>query len=171
MAEEKTYNKVCIVNDLDEVIGVGDMMVAIKNGLLRSGVRVFVFNQSGAVLLQRRSEYVRYPLLLDISASGHVDEGETRLEAAHRELQEELGIAGLELTEIAKSFRSPGVFNGIYKLVVPDDIDLSLNEEEVAEVVWMTATKIDELLDSELASFTNAFVDTWNRFRDKLIEI
>lgn len=165
---KKNYKKIVIVNEQDEVIGSGDMLKAIENGFIRSGVRVFVFNQSGQVLLQKRSEHVRHPLLLDISASGHVDVGETRHEAALRELYEEVGITGYELTEIDKSFRSPGVFNGVYKLVVPDDIELDIDVQEVAEISWLTCSQLDELLQTEPNTFTLAFADTWNMFRDKL---
>lgn len=168
MPDEKNYKKIVIVNEQDEVIGSGDMLEAIENGFIRSGVRVFVFNQSGQVLLQKRSEHVRHPLLLDISASGHVDVGETRHEAALRELYEEVGITGYELTEIDKSFRSPGVFNGVYKLVVPDDIELDIDVQEVAEISWLTCSQLDELLQTEPNTFTLAFADTWNMFRDKL---
>jgi 16S rRNA (adenine1518-N6/adenine1519-N6)-dimethyltransferase len=50
-------------------------------------------NASGELFLQKRSIWKdRNPGLWDSSAAGHVDSGETYIEAAHREFREELGV-------------------------------------------------------------------------------
>ncbi|MCY1032165.1 NUDIX domain-containing protein [Corallococcus sp. BB11-1] len=54
-----------------------------------------MLERAGTVFLQRRSRHVTYlPGHLCTSAGGHVDAGEAPLDAALRELQEELGVPG-----------------------------------------------------------------------------
>ena len=91
-AEESEHKKVVVVDENDNVIGAEYMFDAIEKKMLRKVSRVFVFDQQGKILVQRRSASVVRPLLLDQSVGGHVDEGETYYEAAERELMEELGL-------------------------------------------------------------------------------
>jgi len=169
MAKEKTYNKIVVVDEYDNIIGAEMMLDAIEKGLIRSASRVYVFSESGKVLIQRRSKNVLKPLLLDQSAAGHVDEGETRLEAGLRELEEETGIKGRELTLIADSFPSPGFFNAVYKVVVPDNIALIPEEEEIDELMWLSVSELDTLVASESDKCTPSLIDSWQQLRDKLI--
>ena len=47
----------------------------------------------GEILLQQRShKKVIYPLLWDVSVAGHIDAGETYIDAALRETEEEIGL-------------------------------------------------------------------------------
>lgn len=80
----KIYNKVVVADANDNVIGAEFMMDAISKGMIRRAARIYVFNESGQLLLQQRSKNVLKPLLLDQSAAGHVDEGESYKQAAHR---------------------------------------------------------------------------------------
>lgn len=61
--------------------------------LSHRAVHIFFHDQSGKWLLQRRSAKKDFdPMLWTTSCSGHVDSGESYLEAAVRECKEELGI-------------------------------------------------------------------------------
>ncbi len=166
---EQVYKSVTVVNERDEIVGAEDMFYAIDNGLIRSCTHIFVFNKSGKILLQRRSRNVFLPLLLDSSSAGHVDEGETRLMAAVRELEEEIGIANHEVIEIEKSFCLPGAMSTIHKVVVADDIQLTLNPEEVEEVLWLTASEISTLIKLEPTKCTPSLVTIWTELADELI--
>jgi isopentenyldiphosphate isomerase len=54
---------------------------------------VWVFDGKGRILLQRRAPHKdAWPGRWDASAAGHVEAGETAIEAARRELAEELGL-------------------------------------------------------------------------------
>lgn len=64
-----------------------------KLGLWHTGVHIWVYNSKGEVLLQKRSmEKENFPGYWDISAAGHVSAGEKPIDAALRELHEELGV-------------------------------------------------------------------------------
>ena len=66
--------------------------------LLHRAVHVFVLDRQGRIFLQKRSMQKRIqPGRWDASVGGHVDPGETPKQAAVREMDEELGIAGVEL--------------------------------------------------------------------------
>ena len=63
--------------------------------LLHRVVHVLVFNSEGHLFLQKRAENKDVqPGRWDTSVGGHVDAGEEPMEAAERELAEELGIPG-----------------------------------------------------------------------------
>ena len=94
------------INEQDEVIGETTIEEAVVNGWPRRVSRVFVFDESGNILLQKRSQtMLSYPGLWDQSAAGHVDIGEAYKDAAKRELYEELGLE-LNLVEVATSHRN-----------------------------------------------------------------
>lgn len=70
--------------------------------LIHRTVGVVVFDDAGRILLQKRSHTKDMdPGLWGISAAGHVAKGQAYEEAAHRELQEELGIDA-PLTYVSK---------------------------------------------------------------------
>lgn len=67
---------------------------------MTQNVLVFVFNSLGKVWIHRRPDNKRYhPGLWDISACGGIISGETPLQAAHREQEEEMGIT-CDLTHV-----------------------------------------------------------------------
>ncbi len=168
MSKEKHYNKVVIVDENDNVTGAENMLVAREKGLLRSGVRIFVVSQSGKILLQKRGKSVLRPNEIDLSAAGGVDEGESRLVAAQRELFEETGIADVKLELIQEPFRSPGTLNSVYKVVVADDVNLCFDESEVAELFWVSPEELNELTDRSDSACTPGLVDTWSQLSDKI---
>ena len=64
-----------------------------QKGLQHRGVHVFLFNEQGEMLIQKRSaDRANSPSLLDCSVSEHVKAGENYLEAAARGLKEEMGV-------------------------------------------------------------------------------
>lgn len=162
------YKKITIVDDTDAVIGYADYPDAIAQGLLRRVARVFVFDEDGRQLLQKRSQFISYPFLLDQAAGGHVDEGEDYAQAAMREMEEEIGLRNIALQEIALSHRTD-VFNGIFKAVVPVGTEIHFNAEEVEAVYWLTETELERKIAEEPQSFIRGYIDIWRTFRDTLV--
>jgi len=167
----KVYNKIVVVDENDVVLGAKYMHDAIKQGMIRRASRVYVFNESGQLLVQKRSAFVLKPLLLDQSAAGHVDAGETYEQAAYRELKEELGIEGKPLELVATSFRTKDFYNAIFSVVVPGDIVINFDPEELAAVVWYDINNLDTDMKLTPEKFTPAFLEAWALLRDKLIPV
>ncbi len=84
----------CVVDEHDEFIRVEEREVVHNSKLWHRGVHVFLFNEDGEMLVQRRSPRKdKFPNKIDISISEHVTVGETYVEAAVRGLLEELRVA------------------------------------------------------------------------------
>ena len=74
---------ITFVDEQDNVIGAGSKQEAWTKGIYHRVSRIFLFNSKGELLIQKRSDNcVSLPGRWDQSAAGHVDEGETYLEAA-----------------------------------------------------------------------------------------
>lgn len=64
-----------------------------RNGWYHNTIHVWFYTNTGKVLLQQRSHKKKiYPLLWDVSVAGHIDAGESFIDAALRETQEEIGL-------------------------------------------------------------------------------
>jgi 16S rRNA (adenine1518-N6/adenine1519-N6)-dimethyltransferase len=92
-----------VVDDNDQVLRSEYRDVIHVNNLRHRAVHMLLFNASGELFLQKRSIWKdRNPGLWDSSAAGHVDAGEDYLQAARRELQEELGAEAPPLQSIGR---------------------------------------------------------------------
>lgn len=155
--------QVVLISEQDEVLGLMDKMQAHENGLLHRAFSVFLFNETGEVLLQRRAaEKYHSPNQWTNAVCSHPREGETYLQAAQRRLQEELGITA-ELTP---------KFSFIYKADVGGSLweheldhvftgqytgGFELNPEEVSEVRYISMEALDSEMQSNPENFTEWF--------------
>jgi isopentenyldiphosphate isomerase len=101
----KTYQDAVVVDEDDSVVGHLPMPEAYRQGKILRVVHVVVLNNSRQVLLQKRGPSVMSPGLWQESASGHVDWGDDYHQTAVKELEEEMGISGIELREMDYFFR------------------------------------------------------------------
>ena len=157
----------------DEYIDIVDAngkftgQVALKNEAHKQGwyhntTHVWIYNRSGEILLAQRSlEKKIHPGLWDVSSAGHVDSGETILDAALRELEEELGIV-LPMDNLIKIgiFKHETVYGGgairdfefhhafIVQWTGSLDI-LRLQPGEVDDVKWVNPDTFKMLLEDE----------------------
>ncbi len=82
-----------VVDALDRPIAVLPLLEVHRQRLRHRSVMVLVYDLHGKVFLQKRNAAKTvYPGRWDLSATGHVRAGESREDAALRELDEELGI-------------------------------------------------------------------------------
>ena len=167
--EEKIYPKIQIVDENDNFLDNVGYFEALDMGAIRRAARIFVFNESGQFFVQKRSKNVSKPLLFDQSAAGHVDEGETYHEAAVRELYEELGLEGFELDLIAESYRSPGFYSNIYKLIITDNQPIDFDPHEVDSMHWMEISDIDKLVSESPELCTDSLTAIWPDIKTKLL--
>lgn len=166
---EKVYNRVVIVDDTNQVIGAEYLFDAIKKGCVRRTVAVFVFNTAGELLVQKRSASVNFPLLLDKSAAGHVDEGEEYIAAAARELKEELGIDGVSLIAVGEPVRTLHSFDALYILQLREATGINFNEEEIAEISWWEASSLSQAMKDRPVEFSPSFIELWAKNSERII--
>ena len=109
-------------------------------GKLHRVVHLYLFDAKGRLLLQRRSPAVdHFPGALTISVLGHVDAGETSMDTAERELEEELGLSRDRVsTRFLFSYRRDAVLGDDY-------IDRQLNDVYAA---WGDFTLSDVAIDN-----------------------
>lgn len=85
--------EVVLVNEQDEAIGTMEKMQAHHEGVLHRAFSVFIFNDAGEMLLQRRAmQKYHSPGLWTNACCSHPRPGEETASAAHRRLQEELNF-------------------------------------------------------------------------------
>ena len=105
--------EVVLVNELDEEIGRMEKLEAHREGVLHRAFSVFIFNDSGEMLLQRRAA-VKYhsPGLWTNACCSHPRPGEAVEAAAHRRLGEELNFDA-ELTALEPMLYRADVGGGL----------------------------------------------------------
>jgi isopentenyl-diphosphate delta-isomerase len=140
-------------------------------GTLHRAFSVFLFDDAGRVLLQRRAAAKRlWPLYWSNSCCSHPRLGETVQEAAGRRLREELGV-GCELTFLYKfvyqaPYQSLGTEYELCHVYAGRCSDpIRANPNEIAQ--WRSVSP--EGLDRELAETPEAFTPwlhlEWRRLR------
>jgi isopentenyldiphosphate isomerase len=127
-----------------------------RHGDWHRAAHLWLVTPGGRVLLQRRAAVKEnWPNLWDVSVAGHISAGESAIDAAVREAQEELGLALApeELTHLG-TLRWHAVLNDgayienefheVFVAVVDVDLDaLVLDPMEVAEVVLVRPEEIE----------------------------
>lgn len=104
------------------------------------------------VLFQKRSEKVdHFAGKWDIAAGGHINYGESVLDAAVREAREEIG-AKIEKSKLELAVITPSMTaNNILREFICDYTGCSDNfhfdDEEVSEVKWVKLSNFDKFLD------------------------
>lgn len=154
---------VVLVNPDDQVLGLMEKQQAHINGLLHRAFSVFLFNDKGEMLLQKRaSEKYHSPNQWTNAVCSHPRIGETYLEGAKRRVKEELGIE-VDLSEkfhfIYKAdvggnlweHELDHVFTGFY------NAGFALNKEEVEEVRYISMEDLDKEIAEKPETFTEWF--------------
>ena len=167
---------ILFVDKDDKPIGAGSKKEAWEKGIAHRIARIFLFNSKGDFLLQKRSQFVDAPLVYDQSAAGHVDEGEEYEQAAYRELEEELGVKGILLIEVARYYQEQSKvkqetidpprkrFNALYTGVY--DGEFVTSPREVAEVRWVTLPELEAWIARQRGDFSEGFLYAYEKFKE-----
>ncbi|MES3032051.1 MAG: NUDIX domain-containing protein [Patescibacteria group bacterium] len=152
-----------ILNEKGKKTGKSDTYKnAHLRGLIHLAVHIWFLNSKGQLLLQKRSKSrAAYPNLWDLSVGGHVSAGQSSLEAAQRETQEELGVllpygdfkylfTLKQHVILNQSTYINNEFNDIY--LVHSDLEISelkLQAEEVEEARWIDIKDLEKWVKGE----------------------
>jgi isopentenyldiphosphate isomerase len=137
-----------------------------KEGLFHPTVHIWFYTDKLEILLQRRAATKKtFPMYWDVSVAGHVAAGEGIMEAAVREVEEEIGIGISE-----KDLFPIGVFKSVHKH--PGDIldcefhhtficrlktplaSLKKQEEEVADLQLISLAKWEQDIFAKIPSIS-----------------
>ncbi len=156
-----------IVDENDNVIGQAPRSRCHGDpSLVHRVAHVMFFNSRGELLLQKRAltKDVQ-PGRWDTSVGGHLDPGESYLAAAYREMEEELGIAGVPLTFMYPSqMRNDFESENVRTYLARCDGEIRFNPEEIDEVRFWSADEIEAALGS--GALTPNFEQEWELFKE-----
>lgn len=159
MAEEK----VILVNENDEPIGLMGKMEAHEKALLHRAFSVFVFNDKNELMIQQRAlgKY-HSPGLWANTCCSHQREGETNIEAGKRRLMEEMGFTTELRDSISFIYKAP-FDNGLTEhefdhiLLGQYNADPAINPEEVHDWKWMSLEAIEQDIKAHPSNYTEWF--------------
>lgn len=164
--------KVILVNENDEQIGLMPKLEAHEKGVLHRAFSVFVFNDNQELMLQQRAHSKYHsPGLWTNTCCSHQRNGESSLEAGKRRLQEEMGFV-CELKETTSFIYKAPFDNGLTEHEL-DHILLgtfngtpSINKEEVADWKWMPIEDVRNDICHNPQYYTAWFKIIFEKFYD-----
>ena len=166
--------QVVLVSEKDEILGLMEKMQAHENGILHRAFSVFLFNEEGEMLLQKRSATKYHsPNQWTNAVCSHPRNKETYLEGANRRLKEELGIkadlkskfhfiykadVGQNLWEHELDHVFTGDFNGV----------VEINPEEVSEIRYLSMENLEREMLEHPENFTEWFKIILKEYKEHL---
>jgi isopentenyl-diphosphate delta-isomerase len=138
-----TEEKVILVNEQDEPIGLMNKLEAHEKAVLHRAFSVFVLNSKNEIMLQQRAHHKYHsPLLWTNTCCSHQRDGETNIQAGTRRLYEEMGFK-TELKELFHFIYKAPFDNGLteheldHVMIGYYDEEPQINPEEVESWKWM----------------------------------
>jgi isopentenyldiphosphate isomerase len=155
-----------VVDEENRVVARAARRTLLEKGLNFRTAHVLLSNKEGQFVLQHLSaHHLRSPNRVGSSVAGYLYSEETYFQAATRKLREELSVTARIRTigqfqmidEASRKF--VGVFVGTLQQtpVIADD--------QIAELIYMSPTQVDSLLNTDPARFTLTFVKVYEHFR------
>ena len=169
-----SIEKVILVDENDNQVGVMPKLEAHQKGLLHRAFSIFIFNRKYELLLQKRasSKYHSGGLWTNTCCS-HPREGEETLDAANRRLIEEMGIETslrkvhdfiykAELDNNLTEHEFDHVFYGIY------NEDPIINKDEADDFKWIDMDSLNEDIKTNGNNYTIWFKIAFEYFYNYL---
>lgn len=149
-----------ILDEEGNKIGIKERSEVHRDGDWHKVAFVFVVNDKGEIILQKKSkEKQSNPNKWTASASGHLSAGDTEIEGAMRELQEEIGVKadekelkylGMIKEQWSNEKRKISHMSIVYLLFKNVKIEqLILQEEEVSEVKYVSYRDFEKMLQEK----------------------
>lgn len=167
--------KVILVNEKDDQLGLMGKMEAHQKALLHRAFSVFVFNKKGELLLQQRAlDKYHSPGLWTNTCCSHQRDGESNIEAGKRRLEEEMGFS-CDLEELFWFVYKAPFDNGLteheldHVMIGYYDQDPKINKEEVASYQWMLLEDVKKDIDMRPELYTEWFKIIFKEYDQRLI--
>lgn len=172
---EAIEEKVVLITPEDRVLGLMNKLEAHEKGLLHRAFSVFLFDQQGNMLLQRRAkEKYHSPNQWTNTCCSHPRENETYHDAAIRRLGEELGIS-CTLEKKFDFIYKTGVGRGLWEheldtvFIGTFEGHFRLNPKEVSEVRYISSHDLEKELHEQPETFTEWFKIILKEYKQRLI--
>jgi len=136
-----------------------------KNGFFHQSAHIWIFDKNKNVLIQKRAaDKDTFPNLWDISVAGHISAGELPIDAAIREVEEEIGmkITKNKLQYIGTSTNKvlhkidliDYELHHIYVCCINFNIEtLKIQQEEVAKIKMIALNKLISKVNTDHNNF------------------
>lgn len=167
--------KVILVNENDEQLGLMGKMEAHQKALLHRAFSVFVFNKKGELMLQQRAlDKYHSPGLWTNTCCSHQRSGESNLQAGKRRLQEEMGFE-CGLKELFSFVYKAPFDNGLteheldHVMVGHYDQDPVINPAEVASFKWMPMEDVKRDILEKPELYTEWFKIIFKEYQERLL--
>jgi isopentenyl-diphosphate delta-isomerase len=166
--------KVILVNEQDEQIGVMPKMEAHEKALLHRAFSVFIFNDNNDLMLQQRA-LTKYhsPGLWTNTCCSHQREGETNIDAGKRRLMEEMGFVTDLKESISFIYKAPfdnGLTEHEYDHVLLGKYNATpnINKEEVEDWKWMPLEDVRVDITARPELYTAWFKVIFDKFYEHI---
>jgi ADP-ribose diphosphatase len=168
LSSKTLYNGRVIRLKLDRVIEPGGVEVTREIVEHHGSVVVIPRLPNGRIVLVRQFRYATKKHLWELVA-GSMEDGESVIRAARRELEEETGYRAGSLKRLFSFYPSPGILTEQMHLVEAWDLTLAkanLEDDERIEVAEFSKIKIDKLLREKKITDGKTLVGLlWDRWR------
>ena len=165
-----TEEKVILVNERDEPIGLMPKLEAHEKAVLHRAFSVFILNDKKEVMLQQRAHQKYHsPLLWTNTCCSHQRDGETNIEAGTRRLSEEMGFSA-DLKELFHFIYKAPFDNGLteheldHVMIGYYDNEPIINPEEVEDWKWMSIEAIKTDMQEHPELYTVWFKIIFDKF-------
>lgn len=162
--------KVILVNENDEQIGLMPKMEAHEKAVLHRAFSVFILNDKNQLMLQQRASHKYHsPLLWTNTCCSHQRENETNIEAGNRRLQEEMGFT-TELKELFSFIYKAPFDNGLteheldHVMIGYYNEDPVINPDEVQDWKWLDIDKVRQDMEQNPENYTAWFKIIFDKF-------
>ncbi len=137
-----------IVDENNRIIGEAPRKGIHKTDKMHRAVHIFLFDRSGRMWLELRSaDTDTFPLHYNSAAAGHVSKGESTLNAAIREVDEELGVP-VKLKMLYTQTPSESTANEFITLYVAVTDKEPRKHEMTEKLEKFTIPEIDNMINS-----------------------
>lgn len=153
-------DQLILVNESDEVLGIGEKLETHQLGFLHRAFSIFIFNSQRKLLLQRRALNKYHSSgLWSNTCCGHPRPGEHLMFAAQRRLKIEMGL-DCSLERVGSFIYRADVGNGLIEheldhvFIGHSDLKPTLNADEAIGWKWIDLATLDQELRNHPQDFT-----------------
>jgi isopentenyl-diphosphate delta-isomerase len=162
--------RIPIVDEQDEIIGYKERKEAVREDIRRI-VGLNVFNEKGEVLIAKRQPTKAIdPDLWGPSVAGTVDEGYDYDDTVIKEAEEEIGLRNIKPIFLKKTFyETTGArrFSSFYYVTINSaEHNLMLQEDEVAEIRWISVSDLENWFKEKPEDFIASFSRTMENIKE-----